>query len=219
VSSRTDPDACHLIIGNSDGIGLALTERLLALGDQVIGISRSPLSLMSPTHAQHVIDVLDRRYSALLSTIIAELRPIDTLIYCAGIGDTFEAAGTDHDGDTIRVNLAALADTVNVVLPGMRLRGSGRIIGISSIGDAASSTAPSYGASKAGMTAYLSGLRRPLAAFGVRVSVVRFGFVDTKMAKSRVRPFMIKVDRAVDVLMDVMARGPQFGPTRSPCRR
>jgi hypothetical protein len=35
----------------------------------------------------------------------------------------------------------------------------------------------------------------------VAVSTVRFGFVDTKLAKGTVKPMMITVDRAVEVLM------------------
>lgn len=148
----------HLIIGNGDGIGLALTRRLLARGDRVIGVSRRPLTPIDVGHAQHALDILDPRYPASLAAIIEAAEPLDSLIYCAGVGETFEAAGTACDGDTIRVNLAGLADAVNVVLPGMRLRASGRIVGVSSIGDAPSAAAPSYAGAKAGMTAYLLGL-------------------------------------------------------------
>jgi short-subunit dehydrogenase len=58
------------------------------------------------------------------------------------------------------------------------------------------------------MTAYLLGLRRPLSKWGVRVSAVRFGFVDTKMAKAQVRPMMITPDRAAEVICEVIERGP-----------
>jgi short-subunit dehydrogenase len=58
------------------------------------------------------------------------------------------------------------------------------------------------------MTAYLLGLRRPLGKLGVRVSVVRFGFVDTKMAKAKVRPMMISPERAAEVISGVIERGP-----------
>jgi hypothetical protein len=42
----------------------------------------------------------------------------------------------------------------------------------------------------------------------VHVSNVRFGFVDTKMAKSKVRPMMISVERAVDLLMTCIETKP-----------
>jgi len=172
-----------LIIGNGDGIGLALTKRLLNNGKSVVGVSRRELDPLAERHIQHVLDVLTPKFPESIAAVVAESLPIDTLVYCAGIGELYQTSGVDRDGDTIRVNLAALADTVAAVLPGMRAQGFGRIIGISSIGDRASPDAPSYGASKAGMTAYLLGLRRPLGRFGIRVSAVRFGFVDTKMAK------------------------------------
>ena len=197
-----------LIIGNGDGIGLALTKRLLGDGEFVVGVSRRFLDPIGERHVQHVLNVLNPKFPELLATIVAESGPIDTLVYCAGIGELFQTSGVDLDGDTIRVNLAALADAVCAVLPGMRAKGSGRIIGVSSIGDRASPDAPSYGASKAGMTAYLLGLRRPLGRLGVRVSAVRFGFVDTKMAKSKIRPMMITTDRATEVMLDVIKHGP-----------
>ena len=51
------------------------------------------------------------------------------------------------------------------------------------------------------MSSFLIALGAALRPRGVAVSTVRFGFVDTKMAKGAVRPMMITVDRAVDVLI------------------
>jgi len=197
-----------LIIGNGDGIGLALTNRLLGDGAEVVGVSRRPLEVLGDRHSQRTIDVLDPRFPELIAKLVAEAGPIHTLVYCAGIGEPFETSGVDRDGDIVRVNLAGLADAVRAVLPAMRARGEGRIVGVSSIGDRATPSAPAYGASKAGMTAYLLGLRRPLGAWGIRVSAVRFGFVDTKMAKAKVRPMVITPDRAAQVIIEVIKDGP-----------
>jgi short-subunit dehydrogenase len=197
-----------LIIGNGDGIGLALTRRLLRDGVDVVGVSRRGLDRICDRHLQHVLDVLDPEFPRSIAAIAADAGKIDALVYCAGIGEPFATSGVDCDGDTIRVNFAALADAVRAVLPGMLARRSGRIIGISSIADRALPDAPGYGASKAGMTAYLLGLRAALRKSGVIVSVVRFGFVDTKMAKARLRPMMITPDRAAEVLLGVIRRGP-----------
>jgi short-subunit dehydrogenase len=147
-----------LIVGNGHGIGLALTKRLLGDGNDVVGVSRHFLDPICDRHTQHS-DALDPGFPELIAKIVAEKSPIDTLVYCAGIGEPFETSGVDRDGDTIRVNLAALPDAVRAVLPSMRARES---------------------ASKAGMTTYLLGLRGALRKSGVQVSVVRFGFVDTK---------------------------------------
>src|ERR1700744_1645854 len=124
-----------LIIGNGDGIGLALTRKLLAGGAEVIGVSRRPLAPLGDRHRQHTLDVLHPQFPELIDNIVADAGAIYTLVYCPGIGEPFVTVGADLDGDTIRVNFAALADVVRAVLPRMREKSSGRIVGISSIGD------------------------------------------------------------------------------------
>ncbi|MCB9089370.1 MAG: SDR family NAD(P)-dependent oxidoreductase [Calditrichae bacterium] len=70
-------------------------------------------------------------------------------------------------------------------LPPCSSRGAGRaFIGLSSLADEMiSAEAPSYHAAKAGFSNYLEGLALALKPSGVRVTNLRFGFVDTKMAK------------------------------------
>jgi hypothetical protein len=54
----------------------------------------------------------------------------------------------------------------------------------------------------------LNGLGRALNPKGVFVTNVRFGFVDTKMAKGKIKPFMISVDKAVDHLENCIRNKP-----------
>jgi NAD(P)-dependent dehydrogenase (short-subunit alcohol dehydrogenase family) len=63
-------------------------------------------------------------------------------------------------------------------------------------------------ASKAGLSSYLGGLALALRPRGVQVTNVRFGFVDTKMAKYHVRPFMITAERAAGVVVRCLRRRP-----------
>lgn len=58
------------------------------------------------------------------------------------------------------------------------------------------------------MSSYLGGLALALRPRGIAVSNVRLGFVDTKMAKSPVRPLMIGVEDAVDVVMRCLVNKP-----------
>ncbi len=82
-------------------------------------------------------------------------------------------------------------------------------IGLSSVADELlSPDAPSYHASKAGFSNYLEGLALALRPKGVRVSNVRFGFVDTKMAKGDVRPFMMGVERSVEHMLACIEKKP-----------
>ena len=88
--------------------------------------------------------------------------------------------------------------------------GRGHLLVLSSLADALPSPkAPSYGASKAAVSLLLRG-DLPLAARrrGVTVTNVRFGFVDTKMAKARWRPGLISAEQAAKVLMRALTTRP-----------
>jgi NAD(P)-dependent dehydrogenase (short-subunit alcohol dehydrogenase family) len=179
-----------IVVGNSDGIGLALTHRLIAGNWQVTGVSRSP----GPVTA-HVADVTGDAYPEILRAAL----PADLVVYCAGIG---EPADLPAQTRTIAVNLLGAARTAEVVIPAMVAAGGGHFIGLSSLADVlVSGEAPGYAASKAGLTSYLTGLNLAYRKHGVAVTTVRFGFVDTKMAKGPGTPGKIPVERAVDVIM------------------
>jgi short-subunit dehydrogenase len=99
--------------------------------------------------------------------------------------------------------------TAAAIIPKMVNMGKGHFIGISSLADdLISAEAPSYHASKAGFSNYLGGLALALKPKGVFVTNVRFGFVDTKMAKGDVKPFMMSVEKAIDHLQTCIEKKP-----------
>lgn len=206
-----------LIIGSSDGIGLALARALLARGWTVAGLSRSSLDAarleLAPEHAARyrhaVLDVCDHDFPASLAALCDELGEIDACIYCAGIGEAFDATQLARERAVFATNLMGLVSTVEAVLPRMLARGRGHIVGLSSQADCFPDPgAPSYGASKAGMSAYLERLALAVRPRGVHVTSVRFGFVDTKMAKSDIRPFMMSPERAARHILRCLGRRP-----------
>jgi NAD(P)-dependent dehydrogenase (short-subunit alcohol dehydrogenase family) len=185
-----------LLIGNSDGVGLALTKLLLSEGWQVTGLSRSASRVAAPGYVHHVVDVRDSAYSDRLVAAVAAAMP-DVCVYCAAIGEFLDIDTLATDRAVFETNLMGLVSTAQVVVPAMVGRGRGHFVGLSSQADAfADPRAPSYSASKAAVTAYLEGLAPACRARGVYVTTVRLGFVDTKMAKSPVRPFMVSAVRA-----------------------
>ncbi len=197
-----------LLVGNSDGIGLATTTRLLAGGWNVIGVSRSESPIVNTLYSHMVLDVGDSRYSELLGELVREV-PLDLCIYFAGIGAFLDFADMGNEARVIDVNLTGMVRTAAAVIPQMVNRGKGHFIGISSMADElVSAEAPSYYASKAGFSSYLSSLALALKPRGVHVTNVRFGFVDTKMAKGEVKPFMMSVEKAVDHLETCISRKP-----------
>ena len=205
------PPGRALVIGNSAGIGLALTRRLLADGMTVLGVSRRTAPIDSPTYRHLVIDVSAADYRGRLGAFLDEPTPspLALCVYAAGIGELFDSADLAAEAQVFRVNLLGAVETIAVVVPRLGASGQGHFIGLSSLGDVLrSGQAPSYAASKAGLSAYLINLGMALAPRGIAITNLRFGFVDTKMAKAPQRPFMISVDRAVDVIYEVMRTRP-----------
>jgi len=198
-----------LIIGNSAGIGLAVTIRLLDAGWAVRGISRSPSPIEHPCLAHVVSDVRAPQYSHEVREAIAAVGELDALIYCAGIGEELDTDQLAVDVAVFQVNLMGLVATVEAALPSMLAAGRGHLIGLSSQADRfLNPGAPSYSASKAGMSSYLEGLALAVRGRGVHITNLRFGFVDTKMARSEVTPFLISADRAAAIVMRCLKKRP-----------
>jgi short-subunit dehydrogenase len=198
-----------LIVGSSDGIGLALARRLLAAGSFVAGVSRSATSLRAPSYVHEVLDVTAPGYIDRLRGLLAAHGPFETCVYCAGIGEELDLEHLERERQVFEVNLLGALRTAEVLVPTMTAAGHGHLVVLSSQADELiSPEAPSYSASKAAMTNYFEGLALALRAKGVAVSVVRFGFVDTKMARAAVRPFMMSVERAARLVERVMRRRP-----------
>lgn len=85
---------------------------------------------------------------------------------------------------TINVNFTGVVSILNIVANDFEARKNGFIIGISSVaGDRGRKTNYIYGSAKAGLSAYLSGLRNRLFDSGVQVLTVKPGFVATKMTE------------------------------------
>jgi short-subunit dehydrogenase len=186
-----------LIIGNTDGIGLALTRQLLTRGYRVTGISKSAAVFDNPNYEHFVQDVTESAFREVLRKILGERRDLYLCVYCAGIGGRINFANLPFETRVFQVNLMAAAVATEVVLEYMIKKGSGHFIGLSSLADSLTSAdIPSYCASKAGISRYWEGLGLALLGSGVKVTNIRFGFVDTKMAKSKRKPWMLTADNA-----------------------
>ena len=196
-----------LIIGNSSGIGLALTKRLLSLGYQVIGLSKSRSPVADEAYRHIIADVTDDSFCQLLADEVT-VTP-DLVIYCAGIGEEFDLSAIVFERKVFEVNLMGAVKTIEALLPKLVENRRGHIIVLSSLADQLiSPEAPSYSASKAGLSSYTEGLALVVRQYGVAITNVRFGFVATKMAKGASLPFMMSVDRAVDHLMRCLSKQP-----------
>jgi short-subunit dehydrogenase len=198
-----------LLIGNSDGIGLASTKELLKQGWEVTGISRSESPITDSSYQHFVAEVQNDEFPSELKSILQKSAPIDLCIYCAGIGELLDPTNMESEVEIIEVNLQGMVKTASKAIPLMVERGEGHFIGISSVADELlSPEAPSYHASKAGFSNYLESLALALKPKGVYVTNLRFGFVQTKMAKGKVKPFMMNVYQAAQHVMICITKKP-----------
>jgi short-subunit dehydrogenase len=186
-----------LLIGNSDGIGAAVTRALMSRGDGVVGLSRSP-SPLGPNGPRHVVqDIAAPEYPRVLQALLAEEGPFDACIFCAAIGSDLRMPDFSQEAHVIEVNFLAMVRTFAAMTPSWLQRKSGHFIGLSSLADDFyNPNSPSYTASKAGFSHYLVSMALKLRAQGVHVTNIRFGFVDTKLPKASRKPFMMTADRA-----------------------
>lgn len=90
------------------------------------------------------------------------------------------------------VNYSGVVSILGHLSKAMAVRGSGTIVGISSVaGERGRGSNYVYGSAKAGMTAYLDGLRNYLFEKGVHVVTVKPGYVDTKMKAHKPTPGIV----------------------------
>ena len=189
-----------VITGASSGIGAALA-RLYARPGVALGlIGRDPGRLgavaaevrtAGAVVEEGLLDLCDRPALAAFMADFESRHPIDLLILNAGVLDGRRADGTIENGDAARrvieINLLGTIDTLHLALPGMRRRGRGHIVLVSSLAALSPVTdAPAYSASKAGQLAYGRALRAALADENIRVSVACPGYVTTAMTATHI---------------------------------
>jgi len=198
-----------LLIGNSDGIGAAVTRALVAKGDQIVGISRSS-SPLGPVGPKHIVqDISDPNFPETLRRLMTEEGPFDICIFCAAIGSGLKLPDLSQEAHVIDVNFTAMVHTLAALLPRWLEQRHGHFIGLSSLADDFYNTdAPSYTASKAGFSNYLVSMALKLKSQGISITNIRFGFVDTKLPKASWKPLMMTPDQAATHVMRCLTTKP-----------
>lgn len=174
-----------VVTGATRGIGLAIAERLLSDGAKVIATGRAG-EARGPAGSRYLAaDFDDADAVENLARSLADLGP-DILVNNAGINKVSPFAAIDGaDFDQIhRVNLTVPFRLCQSVLPGMRRKGWGRIVSISSVwGKVSRAGRASYSASKFGLDGMTAALAAEVAGDGVLVNCVAPGFTDTELTR------------------------------------
>ncbi|MEP6826907.1 MAG: acetoacetyl-CoA reductase, partial [Aestuariivirga sp.] len=125
--------------------------------------------------------------ASTLKTIEAELGPIDILVNNAGItrDAMFHKMTLQQWQEVLNTNLNSLFNMTHPVWNGMRDRGFGRIVCISSInGQKGQMGQANYAAAKAGEIGFVKSLAQEGAAKGITVNAICPGYINTDMMKA-----------------------------------
>jgi len=182
-----------LVTGGTRGIGEAISIALKDAGCTVAanyaGNDEAAKEFNERTGiAVYKFDVGDfDACSAAAEKIAAEVGPIDILVNNAGItrDATFHRMTPEKWGQVITTNLDSVFNVTRNVYEGMRERGFGRIINISSINAQKGQFGQTnYSAAKAGMIGFTKALAQECAAKGITVNCVAPGYIGTEMVRA-----------------------------------
>lgn len=183
-----------LVLGARSDIGLAIAHAFAAEGHAIQLAARNPGTLepaRTDLALRHGVEVTLHRFDALdpagHETFLDSLPALPEIAVCT-VGFMGDQAESETDMAAARLvmrsNFEGPAGILGLIVNRFEARGSGTIVGISSVaGDRGRATNYVYGSAKAGFSAWLSGLRNRLAGTGIHVLTVKPGFVATAMTE------------------------------------
>ena len=214
------------LTGASSGIGEALAVALAKKG-AILGLVARREELLNElavkceavggTARFFSCDVVDSSaLHAAAERFRDEFGHIHIMIANAGIGGNNKET-RDYDPEAVKnlidVNLLGAVNAIHAVVPAMLERGSGHLIGISSLaGFRGLPKSAAYSASKAGMTAFFESVRLDVAAKGVDVTIIQPGFIRTPLtaARANTMPFLMELDDAIPHFIKAIEKKKKF---------
>lgn len=215
----TDPQVV-LVTGASSGIGRATALLLAARGFRVFGASRRAPG----AHPAGVRDswlTMDVRDEAAVQRGVAEVMAhagrIDAVVLCAGysVFGSIEELPLQKAHEQIETNLIGTLVPLRAVLPVLREAGRGRVVVVGSLaGRAPIPFQAHYSATKAALDALVLALRIEVAPFGIGVSLVEPGDIDTPFndhmdwGDTGASPYADRLRRAERVVRESLPKSP-----------
>ncbi len=212
-----------LVLGGGSDIALATAHRLVARRARTVVLAgRHPDRLGDATDALRAagattVEVVSfdahatDSHSALIDDLFDRYGDFDVVLVAFGVlGDQAQA---EQDVDTaLEIARVNYLGTVSVAIPvanRLRAQGHGTLVALSSVaGERVRRSNYVYGSSKAGMDGFLQGLGDSLVGSGVKVLVVRPGFVRSKMTEGMDdAPLSTTPDAVADAIVTGLARG------------
>jgi len=203
-------DSVWLVTGSSSGLGRALAEKVLEHGYRAVVTARKAETVrdLVERYGDRAIAVtLDvtrsEQVTAAVQAAYDAFGQIDVLVNNAGYG--YIGAIEEGEDADIRAqfdtNVHGAIAMMQAVLPGMRQRGKGHIVNLSSIGGL--TTFPNVGyyhASKYALEGLSETLAKEMAPFGIGVTVVEPGAFRTNFRGRSIRQSNIRLPEFADTL-------------------
>ncbi|POD93388.1 SDR family NAD(P)-dependent oxidoreductase [Pectobacterium odoriferum] len=163
-----------LITGSSSGIGAAITQKLLAEGWRVTGLSRKPGNYSHPNFTHRAVDIMD---TPALTAMLDEITQVDAVIHAAGIMKAAPLGQLSlEDGETLwRLHINAAQVLVD------KLPLGGRIVLLGSRTSSGSAGRSQYVTTKSAMIGMARSWAAELAPRGITVNIVAPGATETPM--------------------------------------
>jgi acetoacetyl-CoA reductase len=179
-----------IVTGGTRGIGAAITKALSAAGYDVAANYHGNDEAATRFNAETNVNVYKwdvasyEACAAGLERVAKDLGPVDILVNNAGItrDAMLHKMKPEQWYEVVNTNLNSLFNMCRPVIEGMRERGFGRIINISSInGQKGQMGQTNYSAAKAGDIGFTKALAQENAAKGITVNAICPGYIATEM--------------------------------------
>lgn len=189
-----------LITGASSGYGRETARHFHEHGWNVIATMRKPQSGILPESDRMRLLPLEVTDPASIAACVAAAGPVDALVNNAGIGmgGAFEASSLSEIRRIFDTNTFGVMAMIQAVLPGMRERGAGVVVNVTSSATLAAFpfSAP-YTASKTAIEGLSEALVPELAPFGLKVKLVEPGLgLGTRFAQNSAFDFAAHIPAA-----------------------
>jgi decaprenylphospho-beta-D-erythro-pentofuranosid-2-ulose 2-reductase len=206
-----------LLVGGTSEIGLAIVRRLapdraFLLGRDEPALARAGTSLGQSSIETDLLDAEDcDRHAEAIGAAFESANGFDVVVLAVGVLGA--QSGLDASAaqalEVMRVNFLGAGSLLLECLKQLRDRGSGTLVVLSSVAaERPRASNPVYGAAKAGLDALAQGLADAAAADGVRVLVVRPGFVRTRMtAGLKPAPFATTAEAVAEATAKALRSG------------
>ncbi|OUM98299.1 MAG: hypothetical protein BAA04_11995 [Firmicutes bacterium ZCTH02-B6] len=208
-----------LITGASSGIGRALAVELGRLGARVGLLARRAEALKATAAAVQSAGGValampgDVTLLADVQRAVGQMEAawggVDVLVANAGVARPRDPFDPEAVAALMAVNFQGAVNAVGAVLPGMQRRRRGHLVAISSLASVRGfPQGPAYSASKAALSTYFEALRVRLRQYGIAVTTVHPGFVDTEMTQGAGwLPLIVSAERAAVIIRKGIERG------------